>query len=556
MCRRALVLLPLLCALSCRDRAAGPAPAGSAPGQGDGLDGFTGLTLDLTPEAGHGGEGELLVDLRLSAPRAAALVSLAVARAWGGTHGAAALGAVRARDDLGDLPVEALPDDGGPDRVFRLARAPRGDLEVRYRARAPADAEESPFALRLHPDRVSGVGHAFLLLPRFDGSLPARIRWHTASLGRGADAASSFGFGADVTATATAEELAHAVYVAGKLWLERGAGGADERLVVLGDPPFDTRTALDFSVAAADAVGRVFDPRAPRGSFSFFLVAEPGLGSAEDGAYLTRSLGLWFDAARPLDAALRLVIAHELTHRFLGGAVRLVDPDGREATWFSEGFAVHFARKALFAAGLLAPADFLADLRRTVGESSASLPEGYRRGARWAAVLDGALLRSSKGARSLDDVVRALLARSRREAREALPVAALREALGAEAGAVFDRLAARPGEDADLPGDAFGPCFRRAVREARVFDLGFEREDLGRPAIVIRGLRPGSAAARAGVREGALVLSSKVPSEEAALGASAEVELLLTDGRGSRKVRYRPVTTTHEARWEAAACTR
>jgi hypothetical protein len=96
-------------------------------------------------------------------------------------------------------------------------------------------------------------------------------------------------------------------------------------------------------------------------------------------------------------------------------------------------------------------------------------------------------------------------------------VAALHEALGADAGAALDRLAARPDEPVALPGDAFGPCFRKTAREARVFELGFDREGPLGQAVVIRGLVKGSAAERAGVKEGSLVLSAKVPAEGTAL---------------------------------------
>jgi predicted metalloprotease with PDZ domain len=545
--RRTLAFLPLLCALalSCRDRPSGPAPARSAAPR----DGFDGLTVDLTPDPDR---GVLVVGLRLSGPRAASTNELAVARAWAGTHGETTVGAVYARDDLGDLPVEIRPADGGPDRLFALGRAPQGDLLVRYQARA--NAEASSFALRVQQDRMSGVGHAFLLLPRLPGSVPTRLRWHTAALGRGADAASSLGFGAEVTAPATTEELSHAVYVAGKLWLEEDAKDAGDRVVMLGNPAIDGRSALAQSILIEAHVANVFDPRAPatRDRFTFFFVAEPGLGRGEDGAYLTRSLGVWFDAGRPLDASLRIVVAHELAHRFLGGEVRLVEPGGAEAAWFTEGFAVHFAREALLESTLITPAEFAADLRRTLGDASGSLPESYRRGARWAAALDAAVRRASKGARSLRDVVRDLVARARREQQPALPVAALREALGAEAGGVLDRLSARPDAPVDVPRDAFGPCFRRIDREVRVFELGFDRAAVsGGPAAVVRDLVPGSAAEKAGVRAGALVLSAKVPFEQAALGeGKAEVQLLLAERQGSRKVHYRPVATRHETDWE------
>jgi hypothetical protein len=522
---------------------------------------FAGLALDLTPDPAR---GELTVEVRLSADRAAGVTELAVARAWADTRGADAVVEPRARDDSGEIQLALKPDDGGPDRVVTLGRPPRGALFVGYRARPGT----SRFAVHLAADRLSGVGHAFLMLPRLGDAVPARIRFHLGALDRGAEAASSFGFGAEVVTTATTEELAHAAYVAGKLWLETPAKDApaleqEKRLVVLGAPPFDTRTAYDFSIAALGAVDRLFTraPSAAPEPFSFLLVAEPGLGRADDGAYLTRSLGLWFDARRGLDPALQLVIAHELVHRFLGGAVRLVGADGRDAAWFTEGFTVHFARRIMLDGGFLRPADVLVDLRRTLGEpvpGEERAPPDYRRGALWAAYFDAAVRRASGGVRSLDDVVRALLAKARAEGRVRLPMSALREALehdlGPAGAADLDRFEAHPDAEVALPDGAFGPCFKRLTRDATVFELGFERRSLRGNPTIVGGVVEGSAAERAGLRDGALVLSAKVPDPEAALRRGAEVELLLAQGRGGKRVRYRPVARRQTATWEVAPC--
>jgi predicted metalloprotease with PDZ domain len=269
---------------------------------------------------------------------------------------------------------------------------------------------------------------------------------------------------------------------------------------------------------------------------------------------------VWFDAHQRLDAELDLVLAHELVHRWIGGTLRLVGRGGREATWFSEGFTVHVARRALLQAGLLSPADFAADLNRTDGEGVAGeerLPAEYRRGALHAASLDAAVRRASRGRRSLDDVLRDLTKTARAGGKASLPVAALRDALvreiGAEGGASVDRIEA--GDDAPaLPDDAFGPCAHRRVREARGFELGFDRRSLAATPALIRSLVKGSAAERAGLREGALVLTSKVPTEADALrdgGTPREVELWLADGK---RVRYRPVGIKRETVWEAAEC--
>ncbi len=556
--RRAVALALLLGLAACRRGAAG-APDGGASEPPTTEPPWPGVTLDLTPDPDH---AEVAVEVRVSGERAAAVREVSVAHAWADTRAAEIVNALHARDGEGEIPLKPRPDDGGPDDVYDLARAPRGgDFRLRYRARA--NAGHARLGLRVARDRLSGVGHAFLALPRLDERAPTRVRIHAGTLGRGADAASSFGWGSEVVTTATSEDLAHAVYVAGLLWREGGGVEPGNELVVLGDPPFDTRLAFDHAVAASAAVDRFFAletaPAAPE-PFTFVLVAQPGSGSGHDGAYLTRSLGVWFDARQPLDAELDLVVAHQLVHRVLGGGVRLVGRGGVEASWFSEGFTVHFARRVLLDAGLLAPADFVADVNRTVGDGEPGaerLPADYVRGSRRAAWLDAALRRASAGRRSLDDVVRELRVAARSAGGDgSLPVAALGDALAREIGpagpAAVDALEARDDTPLELPDDAFGPCVRRVVQERSVFDLGFDRRAIEREPALIRGLTPGSAAERAGVPEGALVLRSRIPAEADALGPSrSEAELLLASGK---RVRFRPVATRRETTWEAASC--
>ncbi len=547
--KRAAIVAAMLALAACR-------------GRGEPIDPpWNGLALDLTPDPAR---GEVAVRVRVSAEHAARVRDLRVARAWADTHGADAIGAIEVRDAAGTLPVGARSEQDGADLILSLGRAAQGEIEISYRARA--NVGRSRFGLRLGADRMSGVGHAFLLLPRLDEAVPARVRIHTGALGRGADAASSLGFGEVVSRAATSEDLAHAVYVAGKLWREEAAQGAADQagksLVVLGDPPFDTRRAFEKSVAAADAVDRFFGG-APE-PVTFFLVAQPGLGRAHDGAWLGRSLGAFVDAAQALDGALLFVLAHELTHRYLGGTLRFTDERGREATWFSEGFTVHFARRALVEAALVTPADLAAEITRITspkrGAGGDEIDGEYRRGAIAAAYLDREIRRASAGKRSLDDVVRDLLAKARAGGGASLPLAALGEALarevGAEKAAFVDRAARMTdGEIGEALGeDAFGPCVRRRVTEETVFDLGFDPESVSPKPTFIRGLVRGSAADRAGVTEGALVIAAKVPSREDARIKGAEVDLSLGNGK---RVRYRPTRVAREAAWvpsDAASC--
>lgn len=564
-------ILPMLVALAvvavgCGHPGNGGRRAGPATDAG-----FQGLTLDLTPDPSFG----VAVEVTLVGPRAEAVTELSVARAWGDTHGALAIADVRARDVEGDLALDAKPDGSGPDRVFALPRSPRGELRLRYNAKAGLDG--SRFGLRVGGDRMTAVGHAFLLLPRVDEAIPTRVRFHLGALEPGSEGATSFGHGQSVDATTTTEELGHSVYAAGHLWIEEPVRPEDSgrSLVVLGNPPFDTRTAFDRSVTLLRATDRFFDREPPKtreaalaDPFALLLMAEPGAGDVHDGASLTRSLGVWFDAARGFDSELAVVIAHEAVHRYLGGGLRLVDTEGHEALWFTEGFTVHFARKLLLEARLLSPREFLADVRRIDGDGAPDEAHGrdtrtryrsYRHGAQIAAYFDAALRDRGTGEGSLEAVVRRLRTRAATRGLSNLPVSALRDAiehaLGAARAADLDRMLARPDDSIDLPADVFGPCFRRGLAEATTFDLGFDRQSFTESPSMIRGLVAGSAAARAGLHEGSLIVSAKVPTVEEALGRrAAEVDITVIERRGGRRIRYRPLKKRIEARWEVKAC--
>ena len=54
----------------------------------------------------------------------------------------------------------------------------------------------------------------------------------------------------------------------------------------------------------------------------------------------------------------------------------------------------------------------------------------------------------------------------------------------------------------------FGPCFRRTTGKFRRFELGFEPKSLVGDVKTIRGLMPGSEAAKAGLRDGDVVTYS------------------------------------------------
>jgi predicted metalloprotease with PDZ domain len=221
-------------------------------------------------------------------------------------------------------------------------------------------------------------------------------------------------------------------------------------------------------------------------------------------------------------------------------------------SWFSEGFTTHYARRALFDAGVIDANAFLQDLHRIASDDAdADLrDEATRRGALYAAKLDAAIRKTSDGARSLDDVMRKLLDESTASGGVALPTGALRELvvgeLGAASGDDFDRLMLRGEGAIDLPDDAFGPSFERVRSRERFYELGFDRASIDGTPSVLRHLTPGSAADKAGLREGDIVLKAKIPFD---LDAKHEIDLTVADHRGSKRIRYQPEGTRDVVRW-------
>lgn len=548
---RALLALTLA-ATGCRggseERAA---PAGEAPAA-------AAMTVELTPRPER---QDLIVEVRVGGPPAAAVRELHVARAWADTRGAEAIAAIDLRDERGEIPLEPARD-GARDRIYPLGRPPSGALVLRFTARPTG----SRLGLQIGADRMSAVGHGFLLLPRIESPVPTELRWRLEALGPAAQAASSFGDG-HVTLTATSEALAGAIYAAGAI---SSARAGEQRLYALGAPGLAPREILGWAGRARTVAGA----RLQRGAaaeaepLAIFLVGEPGRGRDHDGAFFPGSrgsLGLWFDGSRSFDPGLRIALAHELSHRYLGGDLSVQGEDGRPAAWFAEGFTVHYARRLLFDAGMIGAADMAADINRIEDEASrpgAAEREAYRRGSRYAALLDHRLRRASSsggarsGARSLDDLLAALRARGGGALSEAEFRAAVVELLGEEAGAEFDRLIgqrdAREAE-VDLPPSAFGPCLRRYREQRREFDLGFDAASLASGMDVIRGVVKGSAASRAGLHDGLLVLQvRRLPRPEDE--PEAEVDLTVTDRRGAKRIRYRPSALHRVVRWKARPC--
>jgi predicted metalloprotease with PDZ domain len=221
---------------------------------------------------------------------------------------------------------------------------------------------------------------------------------------------------------------------------------------------------------------------------------------------------------------LKAFLAHEYFHRWnpfrLGGMED--GPDQVASYWFSEGFTDYYARKLLLSGHIFSPAEFMDDWNDALSEYTQSPVKGmpnsaiiggfrsnpdlerlpYLRGALFAALADSRLQAATHGRLSLDDVLRKM-----RDLGPADPRIATQRFLdvadqlaGVNLHPDFDKYIVK-GEPINLPSDGLGSCFRVKSTSAAPYDPGFDLVASSATG-VFTGVRPESAAFRAGLRDG------------------------------------------------------
>ena len=464
-----------------------------------------------------------------------------------------------ARDPTGAmiLAARAVGEGDAARREWFAERATAGPFTVRYRV--PAQAELAlrgpapPTELRNDAGAVSGSGASFLLRPPA-GEFRFGVNWDLSALPDGSSAVSSLGYGP--SQPLPAHTLDSVYFMAGRL--SHFPVAVDERdfySAWQGDPPFDAAKLMATARTLREDFVAFFSA-APGG---YGILLRPNPVNAGGGIGLHRSFVLTFDEdTDPTDLAFTL--SHEMFHTF---QPRLDAGGGSNASlenaWFNEGLAVFYQREFLLRAGLVGPEAYLEDLNTHAGRfytnvlghtPNSEVAAGfwrdtrirtlpYDRGFLYFATVDEAVRTASGDTRSLDDLVREM--RRMQDAGQALTPAdwerLVRRELGdAGQAALHDMLAG----GAPLPGSgAFGPCFVRMTRDLRRYELGFEPAVLTENPRIVRGLVGGSAAQRAGLRDGDEILQP-VPQDAIQADQHARLTLAIRRGDETFELRYLP----------------
>lgn len=432
--------------------------------------------------------------------------------------------AIRATDANGDVPLTSKEEPTTPFLSYRdwqVSRASAGDVTLTYRAVPRAVDEHTRngplFDLREEAGGLDGAGFTFIAPPVAERPYAIHLHWDLSDMPAGSRGIWTFGEG-DVSVVQPAEELATSFYYAGPVKSYPPDPNGRFHMYWLSDPPFN-------AVAAANMIGKLFDYVSKffhddNRPYRVFIRKNPykeGGGTA-----LTRSfLFAYGTGKKTTSEELEDLIGHEMVHNW-----PTLDGDHADTSWYTEGTAEYYSILLSYRAGLSTPKEFLKRINdRADGYyknplQSLSLHDAeqiywqdaraghvpYGRGWIYLASVDAEIRARTHGRKSLDDLVLNLASRTERG--DKVTVADWQQAvvdiLGPRARTEYEDMVA--GKKIVPPGTTFGPCFRRVGVKEYTQDIGFDVVAYMAAPRVIKNLVPGSAAERAGLREGDTVL--------------------------------------------------
>ena len=449
---------------------------------------------------------------------------------------------------------------GGEKMEWYPDRETVGPIEISYTIPAstsiPPRGPAPPIGLSYDGQATSAAGQIILLLPPGEETYETEIDWdfsHAPARSRGV---TSLGEG-DVTAASPigATELRRTYFMTGDVsTFPKDVPKSGFFAAWHGDPPFDADELMEWTNDLYGHYSDFFgqDEPPPYGVFLRYNPINAGGGVGLNNSFVTT-----FGKGAGADTdQLKSTLAHEMFHTF---QPYIDEPGGLESSWFSEGLAVFYQARLPYRFGLLSAETFLEDLNYHAGRYYSSImvnvpnsevPGGfwrdtrirtlpYDRGMLYMATVDHAVREASNGARSLDDLMRGMLALQQAgqtttyESWETL----LREALGEDAVSEF-----RAFLNGAMPvptSDAFGVCFQRTTKELRRYEVGFEPAVLAEPKRIVRGLVEGSAAEAAGLRNGDEIVKP-VPQDGIQGSQGQKIELLIRRGDEEFPLTYLP----------------
>ncbi len=460
-------------------------------------------------------------------------------------------------DERGTLPVGAAVRRKIGPRMFdtwTTTRPVSGAVHMSYRmAVAPGKvAKRGPQVdLQAAGGGVSGGYVGIFVLPDTSARFATHVHW---KLPAGAMAVSSYGEG-DYTGIFTVEEFTNTLFLAGPVKSYRPPGqakGAGLAVYGLGVAGQQLQAAGGWAAAAYAAELKAF--KLVGRPYRFMIRSFSG-GSNASGRAAEHSFMLYVPPGEdPGTNKLHYVVAHEMVHSL----ARYLEKEDLAGDWYTEGLANYMALTVPHAAGAYTPAEYLELVREESAgyytNAKRSLPNSALPGVVWSG-RNAWLLSYNRGAMYFADLDAKLKARGSRirvldlanemstriNAGEPSDRHTWLNVISKRAGpwAVNDWNDMMQGKIIFPAAGAFGSCMHAIRQDVRIFDLGFAMPVRLSAGATIGGVRRGSAAERAGLRDGD-VLEEGVDINPAATSIDQPVVLHVRRAGSSVTMTYQP----------------
>jgi len=336
---------------------------------------------------------------------------------------------LRASDDAGDILLLEAEENAYPIvyKKWLCSRDVSGCVKIRYtvnpRILPPGYTSSPYFDFRAEEGGANGAGLTFLAAVPGAGGLLC-LNWDMSAMPAGSRGIWSYGEG-DTEREGEMSDFLNTYYAVGGIKSEISG---DYGFYWLSEPSFDLRGLARQTRALFDGMSAFF--RDDRSVYRIFVRKDP-FGKSGGGTALQRSYMFGYsDAAIPTPEKVRNLLAHEMVHNW----PLMEDELYGSCTWYSEGCAEYYSILLPVRFGL-ASREYVRDevqkrtdayytnpTRRMGNMEAAAIcwedrraqRIAYGRGLFFLAETDAAVRRATNGTKSVDDVVLALLARSRK----------------------------------------------------------------------------------------------------------------------------------------------
>lgn len=390
---------------------------------------------------------------------------------------------IEASDDSGKLPLSHSDDED--DRHYNVERATTGDVVLAFTAKPqlqPGKFEFLHMGAENDGRALFGPGMGFIPTPT-GKNYTINLDWDLSKAPNGTRAVWSFGEGPSVTKTGPPSFVSESFFAVGQMNSFPPSGTLSNFTTYWFDEPPTGYNLPELATYAKEVFEHMRDFfRDPDDNYRVFARKFPANHSSGASAKVRSFM---FPVSEGVDIKeTETILAHELVHNW---PTAQDGSNGSSAEWYVEGVADYYSENLLFRYGMHTADQYLERMNEfarayyanplinltldqlkdeKLQEDGNAINLPYQRGNMFLVRMDALIRSKTNGTRSIDNVVQALLDRTRAHQEDTVDdlLDLMVKEMGPEARAEYQDM--YNGKTLTMPDNSLGPCF--AVEQVQV----------------------------------------------------------------------------------------